>query len=79
MTKLWNIILKIPKDKFLHFIAFREFTAILIKMGLSPIWIIVIGVLLGIGKELWDKAHGRNFDFGDLLADGIGIITAFIN
>lgn len=79
IDKIWGKMLNIGKDKFWHFICFREFTAILIKTGLSPIWVIAIGVLLGIGKELWDWTHGRYFDFGDLFADLLGIGLGFIN
>lgn len=83
MIEIWKNfwskhLMKIKADKFWHFIAFREFTAILMRTGSPSVWVIAIGILLGIGKELWDRAHGGDFDFGDLMADIVGIFLAYM-
>jgi hypothetical protein len=67
-------------DKAWHYIAFRELTLILLK---SPIWLwvswtILIG--LALGKEAYDKWFGKEkkWDWGDLLADALGITMGII-
>jgi hypothetical protein len=44
----------------------------------SGIITLVIASEYAIGKELWDKVHGRKFDFGDLMADAIGVFLAYM-
>jgi len=79
-NRIWSkYLMKIQADKFMHFIAFREFTSALIRMCVWNWAILIIVIALGIGKELWDWQHGRYFDFGDLLADALGIGLGFIN
>jgi len=78
-NEIWDkYLMKIQADKFLHFIAFREFTSALLRACVWAWVILIIVIALGIGKELWDWNHGRYFDFGDLLADAIGTGLAYI-
>jgi hypothetical protein len=79
INKIWNRMMKIKADKFWHFIAFREFTAILIRTGLPLAWILIITITLGIGKEIYDWYKGQYIDYGDLFADALGILMGFIN
>lgn len=45
-----------------------------------PIWSIIVGVVvslvLGIGKEIYDKSKGGKFDLWDLWFDCLGILFA---
>lgn len=83
MIKYWNhawntYMMKVRADKFWHFIAFLFFT---IALHIAQIWDVVILILVGvlaIGKEFWDWQHGRHFDFGDLMADIVGIFLAYM-
>lgn len=79
IDKIWNKMCKVGIDKLWHFIAFREFTALLLRTSLTIPIILIIVIGLAIGKEFWDWWHGDYVDFGDLLADALGITMAFIN
>ena len=75
----WDTYLsKVQADKFWHFIAFLFFTLGLHIMQINGILILMIVGIFAIGKELWDWWHGRYFDFGDLMADMIGIFLAYV-
>ena len=54
--------------------------AILISAILFPSGVRTLIIVSGfaIGKELWDWNHGRYFDFGDLMADAVGIFLAYV-
>ncbi len=43
---------------------------------LSLLWSIVVTVLVGLVKEIWDHFYGSGFCWWDLLANGIGILVA---
>jgi hypothetical protein len=53
-------------DKFLHLIV--SFFIALVDPGLA--------ILAGLGKELLDALSGGMADFGDLVADALGILLA---
>jgi len=38
----------------------------------------VLTLSVGVGKELWDRAHGRYFSWKDLTADGFGGSTGAV-
>ena len=38
---------------------------------------VITGILVGVGKEVYDKASGGEFSKGDLLADGFGVFAGF--
>jgi len=79
MTKLWNKMLRIGKDKLWHFILLNQITAVLLKVSLPIVWILVITIGLSVGKEIYDWYKGQYVDFGDLFADALGIGLGFIN
>lgn len=78
IDKIWNWMLKIS-DKAWHYIGFRELTSLLLKRRVWTPTILIIVIILAIGKEWHDWYKGENVDFGDLLADVLGILMAFIN
>jgi hypothetical protein len=55
-------------DKFWHFVL-----SFLIGQ-VSP----ALAIAAGWGKELFDWASGGMIDVGDLIADGLGVITAIL-
>ena len=64
--------MKIPTDKLLH----AETSAIIVVLIslLLPIWVAaIITLLIGVGKEIWDKYHNGTPEWKDILADVIGI------
>ena len=70
--------MKVQADKFWHFIGFLFLT---ITLHLYQVWellIIALVIVLAIGKEFWDWWRGRYFDFGDLMADAIGVFFAYM-
>jgi hypothetical protein len=83
IIEMWNCVwsnymMKVKADKFWHFIGFLFFT---IALNVAQIWnwvILMVVIILAIGKELWDWNHGRYFDFGDLMADAVGIFLAYV-
>lgn len=77
---IWDKMCRVGIDKLWHFIGFREFTSCLLRhttLWIVAIWFIVI--TLAIGKEIYDWWKGEGVDPFDLLADGLGILIAFIN
>lgn len=83
MIEKWNYawdtyLSKVQADKFWHFLGFLFFTIALLVAQIWN-WIILILVIgLAIGKEIWDKEHGRDIDIGDLMADAIGVFLAYV-
>lgn len=39
---------------------------------------IAVGILFGVAKEIYDKLSYGKFSLGDLLADAVGIIVAYL-
>ena len=58
----------IPTDKLLHF---------WVSFGIAFLHP-AMAALAGIGKEVYDAASGGVADAGDLAADGLGILFAWI-
>ena len=81
-------LLKAHKDKVYHFFcsytAMLTFTALAIIKWESPVaWSINFGVamaiLVGVIKEFYDLYVKKSkFSIGDLIADGVGILTAIL-
>lgn len=64
--------MKIPTDKLLH-VETSAIIVVLISLIL-PIWVAaIITLLIGVGKEIWDKYHNGTPEWKDILADAIGI------
>lgn len=64
--------MKIPTDKLLH-VETSAIIVVLISL-LLPIWVAaIITLLIGVGKEIWDKYHNGTPEWKDILADVIGI------
>ena len=83
MIKKWdyfwkNYLMNVQADKFWHFIGFLFLTITLHLYQVSNIFVLIIVITLGVGKEFWDWWHGRYFDFKDLMADAIGVFLAYM-
>lgn len=64
---------KIGKDKLQHAIVSALICAVLKCVVGLPL-AVILTLIVGVGKEIWDKKSGGKVDFGDLLADVVGII-----
>jgi uncharacterized protein YfiM (DUF2279 family) len=81
-------LLKTHKDKVYHFFcsytAMLTFTAIAIIKWESPVaWSVNFGIamaiLVGVAKEFYDLYVKKSkFSVGDLVANGLGIVTAIL-
>ena len=88
MQKLLSNLIRLHKDKLYHFFfsytAMLTFTAIAIIKWESPItWSvnfgIAVAILVGVIKEFYDLYIKKSkFSVADLVADGFGIIIAFL-
>ena len=64
-------------DKIAHF-ALSAFLCLAICRFL-PIWIAVVAaVVVGVGKEIYDSKTGGKFDWKDVIADLLGVISATV-
>lgn len=72
------MIYNIKRDKLLHFAVCAILTAVL-KL-VMPFWIVILAVsVVAVVKEIRDKVTGKgNAEWGDLLADFIGIIIGIL-
>lgn len=64
---------KIGKDKLQHAIVSAAI-CVTLKCVLGLPLAVILTLTVGVGKEIWDKKSGGKVDFGDLLADVVGII-----
>jgi hypothetical protein len=69
--------LKLHSDKFWHFLGCFILSAFFTSW-LGLIAGLILGITLGIGKELWDKWSGKKFDLWDLGADILGTILGVL-
>lgn len=86
LSKLFNAIIGVSKDKLLHFICSLLITQIVIVVvstifnpsyGVAIIGLI-IGVVAGI-KEIYDNNHeGHSIQFSDFIANFIGALSGFV-
>lgn len=81
MKKFNNLIVSIPQDKLLHYIAGQIVAGLIFiaSAAFFPLWITVIlsmivTVVIGILKEVYDKHHPdtHTADFKDAMATIIG-------
>ena len=87
LSKLFNTIIGVSKDKLLHFICSLLITQIVIAVvsaifnpsyGVAIIGLIV-GVVAGIIKEIYDNNHeGHSIQFNDFIANFIGALFGFV-
>ena len=87
LSKLFNAIIGVSKDKLLHFICSLLITQIVIAVvstifnpsyGVAIIGLIV-GVVAGIIKEIYDNNHeGHSIQFNDFVANFIGALSGFV-
>ena len=87
LSKLFNTIIGVSKDKLLHFIFGFLITQIVIAVvstifnpsyGVAIIGLIV-GVVAGIIKEIYYNNHERHsIQFNDFIANFIGALSGFV-
>ena len=87
LSKLFNAIIGVSKDKLLHFICGLLITEIVITVvsaifnpsyGVAIIGSI-IGVVAGIIKEIYYNNHeGHSIQFSDFIANFIGALSGFV-
>ena len=87
LSKLFNAIIEVSKDKLLHFIFGLLVTEIVIVVvstifnpsyGVAIIGLIV-GVVAGIIKEIYYNNHERHsIQFNDFIANFIGALSGFV-
>ena len=87
LSKLFNAIIRVSKDKLLHFICSLLITQIVIAVvsaifkpayGVAIIGLIV-GVVAGIIKEIYYNNHERHsIQFNDFIANFIGALSGFV-
>ena len=87
LSKLFNAIIEVSKDKLLHFICGLIITQIVIVVvsaifnpsyGVAIIGLIV-GIVAGIIKEIYDNNHERHsIQFNDFIANFIGALSGFV-
>lgn len=77
-NKIVNKLLKLPTDKYLHFIV-SMIGLLLLSCFTSSIWIILLMSLIvlciGVIKEVIDLECKNNFDITDIYADICGTIS----
>lgn len=71
-TKIDNAI---PKDKLMHFCA----GLLLAQFAYIWIWFLLLPVIAGIGKEIYDKYIKRSkFDVKDMLVTWLGVVPVIV-
>lgn len=63
-------------DKTVHFLVSVMMTTVFLAL-MPPAAAIVLAVLAGVTKEIYDYYHSKPFDLGDLAIDGAGIAVAW--
>ena len=71
-----NPIALIPDDKWLHFVYSAALFLVFLTL-FSIVTSIVLSLLAGFVKELWDWRYGTGFCLYDLLANIAGIAFAY--
>ena len=83
MRKIWNWLVGIPADKWMHFCAGAgiDLYAFAVAYRFVPLWaafVIAFSLALValVGKEIYDKLHpdGHSVEFKDILAGVIGCL-----
>lgn len=87
LSKLFNAIIGVSKDKLLHFICSLLITQIVIAVvstifnpsyGVAIIGLI-IGVVVGIKEIYYNNNHeGHSIQFSDFIASFIGALSGFV-
>jgi hypothetical protein len=73
-----HIIFRLTQtDKYQHILA--SFMIMLLGFLFMSITLsIILTLLVGFSKEIWDKYYGSGFCWYDMLANVIGIVMAFV-
>lgn len=84
MRKVYDFIVKvlsrIPVDKYIHCILLMLLASVFMHtLPIATLWVrlvvsVALSVVVGIGKELYDKKDYGLFDWADVRADAIGAI-----
>ena len=61
-------------DKIKHFVGCAYITFLGFLLTDSIEIGAIIGLLVGLGKEIYDELYGTGFDWRDLVADGLGVL-----
>lgn len=60
------------RDKQQHIVC--SFAIYILFVSCSPVWLaLVMTLLIGLAKEVWDKYYGSGFCYYDLLSNCIGV------
>ena len=88
-NKISELLCSFSPDKYVHYIVMLIFTFLFAKLMTFAFTYIgcnyptlfaialtaIIGLVIGIGKEKWDLKREGVFDYNDIKADILGIIT----
>lgn len=65
------------EDKQQHFL--YSLVILLVSYSvLSLVWSLVVTLMVGLGKEIWDHYYGSGFCWWDLLANAVGIVVGLL-
>ena len=73
MGNMRELLDKIGKDKYQHAVVSALICAVL-KCVLGLPLAVILTLIVGVGKEIWDKKSYGKADFRDILADVVGTI-----
>lgn len=65
-------------DKIKHFVGCAALTFIGFLLTGNLMLSAILGLMVGIGKEIYDELYGTGFDWKDLVADVLGIFVAML-
>ena len=71
-----NLIASIPEDKWLHLIYSAAIFSVFSTL-FTTVTAIAISFLIGLLKEIWDWRYGTGFCLYDVLANIVGITSAY--
>lgn len=74
--KIYSCIMR-HTDKLLHFLL-SNFIVIVFFLVLPLGYAILIAALFGIGKEAYDQWSYQGWSWYDLIADSLGIVSAYL-
>ena len=66
---------RVPKDKLLHFIAGMLLTAVVACIRCVAPFSVIVGIISGAVKELWDSKNGGSVELMDFIATSAGAMT----
>lgn len=75
LSKILVSLGTIASDKLLHFICGMIAAALIAPFRILAPYAFIMGVMAGIGKELYDKKKGGKIDWHDMAATVIGALV----